>query len=777
MLTNGVRMSVIGLKSKDVHIHHGLQCIFLLRGSAIIQVEEEEIGLNAEDLLVIDSNQLHAVVAECSNIALVLEIEREYLLNECTTFVDSRVRCHCIGHSDESSNYYGLKRTLTRMLYIALKKVAGYQLDFKVELLRFIHILYTNFRIEPTTEMKDSVYKKRETINNVIGYINDNYSRPLKLEEMAKREYMTPQYFSKFFKRKTGRGFLNYLTELRLKKVVYALVDTDDSLIKIALDNGFANAKSLNVAFKKKYNDTPSNFRKGQKAGLESEQMENDGAGINLNVDVDLKEFMRYLKKYDINFEQMELIKKNYEVRMDDESSEIFRVQDNILNIGKVETAGYTNLLQQLELLRDRLGFCYVYFELENNFIPGNIPYSLILNNQFFRTVEQLEKLQIKPFLKVVLNKEFLNWDVQKIKETLHKNIEAFLLCIAKVYDKRYVETWKINIEMSMSFDANIRDSYYSTWYRMLKERYPKMQVGIYALNDSENKQKIIFDKFLSMAKEKNMLPDFVTFGVFPTNRVEKYMADQFFYSGLQQYYKDIIDTIKDIYTTNGCQIPPLYMIEWNSLMGNLNNESILYFRSALIVDLLLQLNGEIAGAGYWADSAVSAIYSDEPPMSSLALYMLDDVRRPIHPVLEMLKRVGTQIIYKKKNILVSRTTRDKHIILVWNPVYLNPSYSLDDITIESLRKNVNIKLYNLPAGIYQVKKITCNKENSGALTQLAEAGYPDFTDVEVFDYVKYNIANGLHVYEEYIFNGTYVLNTTLLYNSVVMYIIEKKDS
>jgi len=777
MLTKGIKMSVANLSSTKVHIHHGLQCIFVLKGHVTIEVEEETIGLSPEDLLVINSNQLHTVTADNSNIALVLEIDRDYLLNECTDFVNTRIKCHCIGYSDDSSNYYGLKRALTRMLYIALKQAKGYQLDFKVELLRFIHILYTNFRVENEVTKEGKAREKQRTIDEVLAYLNDNYYRPLKLEELAKREYMSPQYFSKYFKQKTGHGFLKYLTQLRLKKVMYSLVYTEDSLIKIALEHGFANAKSLNAAFKKEYEDTPGNFRKMHKKGQDAEQGEADKLGLNLEVGVDLKEFMRYLKKYDINFEQVELNKHDYEVRLDNAVVKELRAQENILNIGKVETAGYTNLFKQLESLRDRLGFRYVYFELENHFIPNNVPYSLILYNQFFRAIEQLEKLQMIPFLKIVPSTEYASWNLQKAEEEIISNIETFLLCVGEIYHKKYVETWKVNIQFCETPGEQIEHLHYMTWYRMIKRKYPRMQVGIYALHDYDEVSKKRFAQFITMAKAQRVLPDFVTFGVFPVNRIESYLSEQFFYSGLRQYYQKVIDTIKGIYQEEACTSPPLYMIEWNTLMGDLQNESILYFRSALIVEVLLSLNEEIQGAGYWADSAVSTRYSGEPAMSSLALYMLNDVRRPIHPMLEMLQRMGNQIIYQEKNILVSKTAKEEYILLVWNPHYLNPSYSLDDVTIESLCKNVNIKLSHVENGVYQMKKITCNKENAGALTQIADAGYPDFSDTEVFDYVQYNIANGLNVYEEYILNGSYVLNTTLLYNSVVMYIIKKMDT
>jgi len=775
MFAKDVKISLMNLTTTEPHIHSGLQCFFVLRGAATVETEEK-IRLAAEDLLVVNSNQLHSVTADSSNVVLVLEIEREYILNECGNMAEGVIKCHCIGHSDESSHYYGLKRALTRLLYIVVKKEQGYQLDFKVELLRFLHILFTCFRVDEEVPKKRLMNEKSKNISQILTYINDNFYRPMKLEEVAKREYMSPQYFSKYFKRKTGYGFLEYLTSLRLKKAVQSLAYTDDSIVKIALDHGFANSKSFNAAFKKEYHNTPGNFRKQYQSSGQMNANETDRVEINLEVDVELKEFLRYVKKYDIKVEQTNINKKDYEIVFSDEQVKYIFPQENILNIGRVETAGYTNLFKQLETLRDQLGFRYVYFKLEDYFISDNIQYSLILYNQFFRVVDRLKKMGMRPFLKITPEEEHKGWKMADIERVVKERIDNVVYCLKAIYSMEFLSEWKVEIYVPEDFSDTIGELFYNVIYRALKQEVPQMQIGYYALNKPGEVPKERFRSLLNNAKSKNCKPDFITFGAFPVERMEHYMTSQFFFSGLGPYYQEIIDAVKEICRDSIGEVPPLYMTEWNTLMGDLENESILYFRSAVIVEALLDINAEIKGAGYWADSSVSTMYSGESPMSSLALYMLNDVRRPIYPVLEIIKRLGSYIIYEDENILMSVNERKEYNILIWNPKYLNPSYSLDDSTTESLTRNVNIKLKNLDPGIYQIKKVICSKEHSGAITQIVNAGYPDFTDMEVFDYIQYNVANGLNVYDEYIFSGTYILNTNLLYNSVIMYIMRKKE-
>jgi len=773
MLSKDIKISLTNLMTTDLHIHSGLQCIFMLRGQVAIDVEGQRIQLAPEDLLVINSNRPHTTIAKDNNVALILEIQPGFLRNQCEDFASGVIRCHCIGHSDESSHYYGLKRALTRMLYTAIKKESGYQLDFKVELLRFIHILFTNFR--ETTEEEPDAYKQAKNINHILAYLDDNFYHPIKLEEMAKREHMSPQYFSKYFKRKTGYGFLEYLTSLRLKHALQSVLETDESIIKIALDHGFANAKSFTTAFKKEYNDTPGNFRKSHQSDNHLKRDDADLAEINLNVDIELRDFMQYMRKYDINLEQVGQNKTSHKIALNQKQESLVFPFENILNVGKAETAIHTNLIERLDTLNKHLGFKYVHFDLEHHFIPNNIQYSLIVCQQFFRLVDGAKQADMVPFLKIAMDQKYLHLSLEEIEEHVKNQINTFLFCVLPIYDEAYLNQWKIQIYPDLNMKEEICQMVYHAVHKEIKKKLPAMEVGYHALNEMDRIEKQRFSHFLAYAKKENVLPDFITFGIFANHKKKNYLDTQFFFPELKSYYLEVIDTIGQSYQAVQAPLPTLYMSEWNTLMGDLDHESILYLRSAIILDALLEVNPHVKGVGCWADSSVSAIYSGEPPITSLSLYLIDEVRRPIYTMLEMLKRLGSVIVYQQDGILVTLNAKEEYNILVWNSHYLNPSFCMDDPTTESLCKNINVKLTHMKPGNYQIKKVTCNKQNSGAITQIINAGYPDFSDREVFNYIKYNIAHGLNVYEESILTGSYLFNTNLSYNGVILYIIKKQ--
>lgn len=59
-----------------------------------------------------------------------------------------------------------------------------------------------------------------------------------------------------------GISFVEYVLRLRLREATLRLINTDEAVARIASDCGFADVKAFNVAFKKHFRITPTEYRK-----------------------------------------------------------------------------------------------------------------------------------------------------------------------------------------------------------------------------------------------------------------------------------------------------------------------------------------------------------------------------------------------------------------------------------------------------------------------------------------------------------------------------------
>ncbi|CAL1521525.1 AraC family transcriptional regulator [Chitinophaga sp. MM2321] len=137
--------------------------------------------------------------------------------------------------------------------------------DSVLELMSILHDLSIsrNLRI-----LSDSTFRNLETISynsrrveKIMTYLNANFDKNISLNEAAKLAAMTDVAFSRFFKAKIGKTFVDTLIEIRLGHASRLLIETTNTVNEIAYKCGFNNISNFNRIFKKKKDCTPKEFR------------------------------------------------------------------------------------------------------------------------------------------------------------------------------------------------------------------------------------------------------------------------------------------------------------------------------------------------------------------------------------------------------------------------------------------------------------------------------------------------------------------------------------
>lgn len=151
--------------------------------------------------------------------------------------------------------------TMSRLF--ALTEKHGF--DSVLELLSILHDLSTsrNIRILSNTTFNntETISYNSRRVNAVMEYLNKNFHKDVSLNEVAKLISMSEVAFSRFFKLRTGKTFVDTLNEVRLGHASRMLIDTTQSINEIAYRCGFNNMSNFNRIFKKKKNCTPKEFR------------------------------------------------------------------------------------------------------------------------------------------------------------------------------------------------------------------------------------------------------------------------------------------------------------------------------------------------------------------------------------------------------------------------------------------------------------------------------------------------------------------------------------
>ena len=109
---------------------------------------------------------------------------------------------------------------------------------------------------------KRQIESTGDPIGQCILYLQRNYAQQISLEDMARRYFLTPNYFSALFKKRTNQRFVEYLTQLRLERAAEQLRTTDDYVYTITARCGYLDERYFIRQFQKYYHMSPVAYRR-----------------------------------------------------------------------------------------------------------------------------------------------------------------------------------------------------------------------------------------------------------------------------------------------------------------------------------------------------------------------------------------------------------------------------------------------------------------------------------------------------------------------------------
>ena len=146
---------------------------------------------------------------------------------------------------------------------LALPQKTGF--DSVLELLSILHSLSLSQDMRILSDLSfqaaETISYNSRRIEAVMHFLNKNFDREISLSETARQVAMSEVAFSRFFRTRTGKTFVDTLNEIRLGHASRMLIDTTQSVSEIAYRCGFNNMSNFNRIFKKKKHCTPKAYR------------------------------------------------------------------------------------------------------------------------------------------------------------------------------------------------------------------------------------------------------------------------------------------------------------------------------------------------------------------------------------------------------------------------------------------------------------------------------------------------------------------------------------
>ncbi|NBD28912.1 MAG: helix-turn-helix domain-containing protein [Alphaproteobacteria bacterium] len=131
--------------------------------------------------------------------------------------------------------------------------------------------IYSSIRTDQDTQrlsIPTRIGVRHPKLSRVIQMMEQNIEEPISPSLLAKEVGMSTRQLERLFRRYLNRSPKRYYMELRLQKARNLLMQTDMSVINVALACGFASPSHFSKCYRSHYNTTPYRERGAQAARL-----------------------------------------------------------------------------------------------------------------------------------------------------------------------------------------------------------------------------------------------------------------------------------------------------------------------------------------------------------------------------------------------------------------------------------------------------------------------------------------------------------------------------
>jgi AraC-like DNA-binding protein len=146
---------------------------------------------------------------------------------------------------------------------------------------KILHNLFENF----VRRVARHAFKKAELaiparLLGVRAYVEQHFTEPLRLEDLARRAGWSIPHFCTEFRRYFGIPVIQFVLQLRMSQATYLLRDRDRRIGEIAEALGYPDQYAFSKMFKRSLGISPRKFRESLPPGLNRKAAKNRKGGV-----------------------------------------------------------------------------------------------------------------------------------------------------------------------------------------------------------------------------------------------------------------------------------------------------------------------------------------------------------------------------------------------------------------------------------------------------------------------------------------------------------------
>ncbi|GIO84147.1 hypothetical protein J25TS5_10790 [Paenibacillus faecis] len=695
------------------HWHQSLELIVVMKGDADINVGNVSYRLGAGDLILINSNEVHELHSEDATM-VALQIKLELLKEVVVDIKKMYFDCNTVKANDPGS-FRNIKRIVAQILQHNINASEFVDLKNAALVYELIYELCTHFSSdEPEADLQPK--EGMDRLRRILDYVNSHYSEPISLQEVAKQEFLSVPYLSKYFKKKLGLPFSDYLKDLRLHYAVNDLLNESLTIDKIAAKNGFPNVRSFVTAFGEKYGELPSIWRKKHAEEVSGSIEATKEKSVNYYQDEPHsyhEEISRFIEN---NLGQPSLAppekvlqRFSTALRIDvtRQTGKLNHRFKNFIGVSRVKEVLYAEVQEALRTAQREIGFKYIKMH-------GLLDDELMVYDEDaegrplfnFRLIDSAFDFLLSVGLKPLVQFSFMpaklasdpsktvfytNMNTSPPKDMAKWNrlVEALTLHLIGRYGMEEVRSWLFCVwnepsSSNLLFGFKQDETFFSLYkntYETVKNIDASLSFGGPAAFSTYNKSEDWLFSFLAFSKDNDCLPDFITIHYYDIDLIAQNdqlsMDKQLNLSPVTDSFKQFIDRLQLRLREAELADLPVYLTEWNSTVSHKDLMSDTCFKSSYVIKNIAENYDRLESFGYWllTDLHEENRLPSQVFHGGLGLFTYNNIKKPAYHAFCFLNKLGNHLVDRGDGYFITKQD-NRYQILLYNYHHYDDIYA-----------------------------------------------------------------------------------------------------
>lgn len=258
------------------HWHHYLEILYITRGSFSFEINLQNHTLNEGDICILNPGDLHQIKGNSSDTKhdvvlfdpCILEFSYgDEFQEKCIAPIVNQIALLPSIYRSGTDSHKHLLPKVEELMKITLEGDERWYIRSKLLIMEIIMDIYDSGLMLPAENSRSyGDINKIQHYKTVVSYMEAHYNSQISLQDIADTIPCNSQYLCRFFKDIAGVSPIQYLVNYRINKACDMLLNTQKTVLEIALDCGFENVSYFIRKFKEIKKCTPRMYRLSNKS-------------------------------------------------------------------------------------------------------------------------------------------------------------------------------------------------------------------------------------------------------------------------------------------------------------------------------------------------------------------------------------------------------------------------------------------------------------------------------------------------------------------------------